>query len=127
VAEAEADPSGPQHRRPDGDRRRLPRLGHGREDEGEEERERESPQHPFGSAQARPDDRRQRPAVPGEHERAQRAGHLVQLVQGEQRTDRRHDQERPAPVVGGEEHDRETRRGDGDPAEEGAHRPTFGR
>jgi hypothetical protein len=115
VAEPETDPGGAEHRRGHRDGRGLAGLGDGREDEREQDRDHEAADHPLGPSERGAEDGRERAAVAGEHERPQRARHLVELVEREQRGQGDECEERPAAVVGREEDKGQPRRCDGDP------------
>ena len=64
----------------------------------------------------------ERTAVTGEDERPQRTGQPVELVQGDQASQRDEREEKPAAEIRAAEDDREAGRHDGDPRDQGAHR-----
>ena len=88
----------------------LAGLGDPVEQEREDEREHEAADHPFGAAELRAEQRRERTHVAGQHERPQRARHPVELVQRDERRERRQSEQPPAAEVDDAEHERARRR-----------------
>jgi len=123
MPEPEADPGDAEHRRADGDRGRLPRLGDPFQQERERERRQEAAGQPVDPAELRAEEREQRADVPRGQEGPQLARDRVELVQGDHAGDRREPEQPPAAQPDEAEHDRDAGQADDDSGDEGIHRP----
>jgi hypothetical protein len=121
--EPEPDPRRSEHRRPDCNGRRLPRLGHCGEHEREDEARKKAADHPAEPAELSSEERSGGSAVAGQHERTKLPGKAVELVQGEQRRDPGEREQKPPAEVGRSEDQDEARNGDEQSRQDSAHRP----
>jgi hypothetical protein len=102
----EADPRHAEQGAADCDGRGLPCLREAPEQEREAHCGEQAPDDPDGTALLRGHERQDEPEVAGDHDRAERPGHRVELVQRYQADDEREHAQPPAAEPHDAEHER---------------------